>query len=330
MSHPILKAIVLTLLVSPLVQADSSYLEKSEVRDYIDRISVEHSFNKAELQGLFKKISVQQSVLDKMSKPAEKRLEWKDYRRIFMKQDRIDKGVVFMDENKALLDQAEKQFGVPREIITAIIGVETKYGRITGNHPVFESVATLAFDFPRRSKFFTSELTEFLLFAKEEQFNPLEIKGSYAGAMGMAQFISSSYRRYAIDFDGDGKRDLWNSTADAIGSVANYFAEHHWTPGEDVVEPITPKGDDYKGLVEKDLKPVTAQSVLSDNGIAITGKSDGPVRVLLLQGADGEEVWISHHNFYVITRYNHSPLYAMAVFQLAQAINKAAQSEASQ
>lgn len=314
----------MTLLVSPLGQVHASYLDKPEVREYIDRISAEHKFNKAELQGLFKKITVQQSVLDKMSKPAEKRLEWKGYRPIFMKQDRIDKGVAFMNENKELLGRAEEEFGVPREIITAIIGVETKYGRITGNHPVFESVATLAFDFPKRAKFFTTELTEFLLFAKEEQFNPLEIKGSYAGAMGMAQFISSSYRHYAIDFDGDGKRDLWNSTADAIGSVANYFAVHHWTSGEDVVERVSPKGGAYKSLVKKNLKPVTEQSELSENGISITGKSTGPVRVLLLQGADGEEVWISHHNFYVITRYNHSPLYAMAVFQLAQAIKQAA------
>ncbi len=311
--------------MSPLAQVHASYLDKPEVRDYIDRISKEHKLNKAELSGLFKKISVQQSVLEKISKPAEKRLEWKGYRQIFLKQDRIDKGVAFMKENKTLMDRAEEKFGVPPEIITAIIGVETKYGRITGNHPVFESVATLAFDFPKRSKFFTTELTEFLLFAKEEQFDPLSIKGSYAGAMGMAQFISSSYRRYAIDFDGDGKRDLWNSTADAIGSVANYFAVHHWTPGEDVVERVSPKGKAYKNLVENNLKPATEQALLSKSGISINGKSEGPVRVLLLQGADGEEVWISHHNFYVITRYNHSPLYAMAVFQLAEEIKKAAQ-----
>lgn len=304
--------------------AHASYLEREGVRDYIDQISKEHNLGQAELKGLFKKISLQQSVIDKISKPAEKRLQWKQYRPIFLKQDRIEQGVAFMQAHEALLARAEAEFGVPREIITAIIGVETKYGRITGKHPVFASVATLAFDYPPRSKFFTRELTEFLLFAHEEQFDPLTVKGSYAGAMGMAQFISSSYRRYAIDFDNDGRRDLWGSTADAIGSVANYFSEHKWQTGESIVEPIQPTDSRYKPLLNTSLKPSTAQEKLAPHGIEISGDSKGQVRVFALQGKDGEEIWVGHQNFYVITRYNHSTLYAMAVYQLSEGIKKAA------
>jgi membrane-bound lytic murein transglycosylase B len=301
----------------------ANYLQKPEVGQYIDQLSKEHKLNADELKGLFKQISPQQSVIDKISKPAEKRLEWKGYRPIFMKPDRIALGAEFMQKHAELLAQAEQQYGVPKEIITAIIGVETKYGRITGHHPVFESVATLAFDYPPRSKFFKSELTEFLLFAMEEKMDPLSLKGSYAGAMGMAQFISSSYRRYSVDFDGDGKRDLWNSTADAIGSVANYFSVHKWVKGEAIAEPVKPKGNAYKKLLRKSLKPVVKQTQLKKHGIESALKSKGDVSVLSLQGKKGEEVWVGHHNFYVITRYNHSPLYAMAVFQLSQAIKSA-------
>ncbi|MCB1754836.1 MAG: lytic murein transglycosylase B [Gammaproteobacteria bacterium] len=310
--------------LSAMSQAFANYLENPEVEKYIAEISAEHKLGQAELKGLFKKISPQQSVLEKIARPAEKRLEWKDYRPIFLKQDRIEQGVEFMRQNAALLEKAEKQYGVPAEIITAIIGVETKYGRITGDHPVFSSVATLAFDYPPRSTFFRGELTEFLLFAREERFDPLTVKGSYAGAMGMAQFISSSYRRYAVDFDGDGKRDLFNSRADAIGSVANYFKAHKWIKGEAVTERVKISGDALQPLIRDDLKPSVGQQALTAKGVKLNGKSAGDVVVLSLQGSDGEEVWVGHHNFYVITRYNHSALYAMAVYQLSEAIKAAA------
>ncbi len=304
--------------------ANASYLNKVEVREYIDQISKQHYFGAAELRGLFDKISPQLSVLDKISQPAEKRLTWKSYRPIFLKQDRINKGLVFMREHAELLEKAEKEFGVPKEVITAIIGVETKYGRITGKHPVFASVATLAFDYPPRAKFFKKELTEFLLFAAEERFDPLKVVGSYAGAMGMPQFISSSYRQYAIDFDDDGKRDLWNSTADVIGSVANYFKMHHWVKGESIIEKVLPSTSSYKRLLQSGLKPKIDQSDLLALGIKIEGNSNGHVSVMNFEGAEGDEVWVGHHNFYVITRYNHSSLYALAVYQLSDAIKKAA------
>lgn len=307
------------ILLGGLSSVQANYLKSPAVNDFIRELSEESRIKERQLQDLFAKISPQQSVIEKISRPAERTLDWKGYRPIFLKPDRIEKGVAFMEEHAELLDRAEAQYGVPREIITAIIGVETKYGRITGTHPVFASVATLAFDYPPRSKFFRKELTEFLLFADEEGINPLEVKGSYAGAMGMAQFISSSYRRYAVDFDNDGKRDLWNSTADAIGSVANYFSEHRWVPGEAVVERVS-DGQALNSLIQKPLKPAVSQQQVEEKGVKISGKSSGDVRVFDLQGAKGKEIWIGHHNFYVITRYNHSELYAMAVYQLSQEI----------
>lgn len=297
----------------------ANYLENDTVQTYIEEVSSEHNVDAAKLRALFKQISVQQSVIDKMSRPAEKRLTWKQYRPIFLKQDRIDKGIAFMRENAELLQRAEREFAVPKEIITAIIGVETKYGRITGNHPVFSSVATLAFDYPPRSKFFRSELTQFLLLSEEEGINPITVKGSYAGAMGMSQFISSSYRHYAVDFDGDGKRDLFNSTADAIGSVANYFNVHKWKWGEAVVESASvPDNTAYKELISDKLKPASSRQELIQAGFQPKGESSGQLNVMSFEGNEGTELWVGHHNFYVITRYNHSPLYAMAVWQLSQ------------
>lgn len=300
--------------------AYASYLDNAEVRTYIDELTREHNMDRAKLEAWFSAIDKQDSVIEKISRPAEKRLEWKGYRPIFLKEDRIEQGVVFMREHAALLQQAEARWGVPPEIITAIIGVETKYGRITGNHPVFSSVATLAFDYPPRSRFFRSELTEFLQFADEEGFDPLTLQGSYAGAMGMSQFISSSYRRYAVDFDGDGKRDLFGSVADAIGSVANYFAEHGWQTGEAVTERVRVPKSQYQPLLRDGLKPSISRAQLAEADIAVDGQSRGDLLVYTLQGTDGEEAWVGHRNFYVITRYNHSALYAMAVYELSEKI----------
>lgn len=317
-------SLMLSLLISPWLatQASASYLQHPEVNAYIDSLSAEHALDKPRLRALFGQISPQDSVLAKMAKPAERTLDWKAYQRIFLKPDRVAQGVAFMQEHADLLARAEAEYGVPPEIITAIIGVETKYGRITGSHPVFASVATLAFDYPPRSRFFRKELTEFLLFTEEEDIDPLAVQGSYAGAMGMAQFISSSYRRYAVDFDADGKRDLWGSTADAIGSVANYFHVHRWQPNEAVVERVAEpsKQQNYRQLLSQQLKPAVARGALEDVGIPVVGDSVGKLRLFTLQGTKGEELWIGHHNFYVITRYNHSQLYAMAVYQLSQQI----------
>jgi len=303
--------------------ASGSYLEYDSVRKFIDDISAEHQFNPAELKGLFKKIERQDEVIEAMSRPAERVLKWKDYRPIFITDKRIEGGVEFWRTNREVLERAESEYGVPASIIVAIIGVETFFGRYKGRHPALASLATLAFDYPPRSKFFRSELEHFLLLSKEESFDPLAIRGSYAAAMGMPQFISSSYRHYAIDFDGDGRRDLWNNVADVTGSVANYFRRHGWRRGEPVVEKVNPAGDQYENLITSGLKPDVSSEQLLSAGIQLSRPSAGNKSLLRLVGDEGEELWVGHKNFYVITRYNHSKLYAMAVYQLSQLVQTA-------
>ena len=300
--------------------ANASYLDHAEARKFIDEISSRHKFNRAELKGIFRQIERQDSVIEAISKPAERVLQWKDYRRIFITEKRIAAGVEFWREHAKLLQHVENKYEVPAEIIVAIIGVETFFGRYKGKHPALASLATLAFDYPPRSKFFRSELEQFLLLAKEEGLNPLEIKGSYAAAMGMPQFISSSYREYAVDFDGDGQRNLWNNIADVTGSVANYFKRHGWKPGEPVVEQVDVSGNAYQSLLAKKLKPDLNDEQLWNAGIKISRPSSGKKSLYKLVGSDGEEFWVGHKNFYVITRYNHSKLYALAVYQLSREI----------
>ena len=239
------------------------------------------------------------------------------------KDKRIKLGKEFMKEHRHLLDRAEKKTGVPKSLITAIIGVETYYGRYKGGISVFDSLMTLGFDYPPRSRFFRSELEHFLLLVREVGVDVGSIKGSYAGAMGMPQFISSSYRAYAIDFDGDGKRDLWNSTADVIGSVANYFKKHGWQRGGDVVKRASVKGSPNEATRTK-LKPHTNIADFRRQGV-VTKKAyadDVMMTLVTLEGKKGTEYWLGLKNFYVITRYNHSALYAMAVHQLSQELEK--------
>jgi len=204
------------------------FLERESVRQYLSDISAEHPLEQAQLGAWFAQLNPQQSILDAISRPAERVLSWAEYRAIFYTDRRITEGKAFYEAHEALLKNAERQFGVPAHVITAIIGVETYYGRITGKYKVLEALATLAFDYPRRASFFRSELTQFLLLSHQEQWPATQVLGSYAGAMGMPQFIASSYQRYAIDFDGDGKRDLFDNVADVIGSVANSLGVKRW------------------------------------------------------------------------------------------------------
>lgn len=304
------------------------YLERESVRKYIRTVAEEHDLDRHHVAGLFARLTRQQSILDAIARPAERTLSWLEYRPIFMTKKRIHAGRVFMNEHSELLQKAEEQFGVPAEIITAIIGVETFYGRITGSYGVLEALATLAFDYPRRSRFFTSEMTEFIVLSEQEGWATLNIKGSYAGAMGMPQFIASSYQRYAIDFDDDGKRDLFDSPADIIGSVANYLSEHGWVDGAPIAEQWTPKGGISKAmlkLVRESLSPAierdTVKSLGFDSPMLAAGtKGDRPLSVMMMNAEPEQELWIGYRNFYAITRYNHSRLYAMAVFQLGEAI----------
>lgn len=309
------------VLASPLDQQIVS--ERSDVQIFINELSNKHGFNKQQLTSLFQQVKLKQKIIDAISRPAEAK-PWHQYRPIFLTQSRIKEGVAFWNEHREDLMRAEQVYGVPPEIIVAILGVETRYGRYKGSYRVMDSLSTLAFAYPKRAKFFRSELEHYLLLAREEGLDPLDINGSYAGAMGQAQFISSSYRNYAVDFDADGKRDLWHNTIDAIGSVANYFKQHHWQRDGAVTVPAMVGGNHIKVTVQKGIKPHSTVAQLRNKGITPKTKTDANAMAALieLKTRAGQEYWLGLDNFYVITRYNHSPLYAMAVFQLGQAILK--------
>ncbi|MFK7816410.1 MAG: lytic murein transglycosylase B [Gammaproteobacteria bacterium] len=316
--------VVLFFSCSAQVFADNDYLERSEVKKFIDDFSEKNNYPKDSLNELFKNVTTQTSVLEAIARPAEKKKNWEEYRKIFITDKRIKEGLAFWSENAPILAAAEREYGVPPEIVVAIIGVETFYGRYKGKHPVLDSLVTLGFDYPPRQKFFRSELEHFLLLSQEEKLNPIEIKGSYAGAMGKSQFISSSYRHYAVDFDQDGTRDLWGSNEDAIGSVANYFKMHGWKAGEIITVPAEVEGKRYKQLLEKGLKPVASVSELPQYDVTAEHNAAAQQAVALLEfnKNNSDEYWLGFNNFYVITRYNHSHMYAMAVYQLSQKIKK--------
>ena len=275
------------------------------------------------------------AVLEAMSGAAERRLRWDEYRNIFIKPERIEAGVEFIKAHRDAFERAESQYGVPPEVIAAIIGVETFYGRHTGRHRVIDSLATLAFHHPRRGDFFRGELAAFLEITSEQQVDPLTLDGSYAGAMGYPQFIPTSYQAYAVDFDADGMRDLWHNPVDAIGSVGNYFARHGWKGGAPVVSEATgPASQPADVAFNRTEKPYATLESLAAQGIE-PGDSepamDGDTKVipLALDFADGKVAYrLGHPNFYVITRYNHSHLYAMAVTTLAEHIRAALESKA--
>ena len=302
-----------------------SYYGREDVKNFIQYMIDEHDFERTQLKLLFKGVKQQKSVLKAIATPAERKKKWFEYRPIFLKQARIDGGVKFWKENEAYLLQAQQQYGVPPEIIVAIIGVETYYGRLTGKHPVFDSLVTLGFGYPKRAQFFLSELEHYLLMCREEGFDPSKLMGSYAGAMGVGQFISSSYRHYAVDQNQDGKRDLWTSNEDVIGSVANYFMEHGWREHHAVASSAQFKGDASRVDESNTLKPGFKYSQLNKQGfiadMPIGMKEDVSLFVLDISKKK-KEYWIGQHNFYVITRYNHSHMYAMAVHQLSQEIKK--------
>ena len=262
-----------------------------------------------------------QSILDAMSRPAEKTKPWHEYRKIFITPKRIAGGVAFHERYRETLVSVAERTGVPAEIIVAIIGVETYYGRIQGSYRVIDALSTLAFDYPARSPFFTQELIHFLVLSWQSGKDPLALNGSYAGAMGWGQFMPSSYRSYAVDYDGDGIRDIWDNPQDAIYSVANYFRAHGWRQGDTVVVGAAGSAPDAD-LFSAGLRPsVTVEQAVAA-GLAPTAEifTDTLVTPLRFEQIDGNEYWLGLHNFYVITRYNHSAMYAMAVWQLSQAI----------
>lgn len=315
-----LSAVLALLFTGPLAFAvDTS---RPEVREFIDRMVEEHAYERSKLESVLSEAQSQQSILDAISRPAERTLEWHDYRKIFLTRERIDAGAAFWKEHEQELTRISEDTGVPVEILVGIIGVETYFGRITGRYRVLDALATLAFDYPPRSSFFTSELEQFLLLVREERMEAVEATGSYAGAMGRPQFMPSSFRAYAVDSTDDGKRDIWTNWSDVIGSIANYFVRHGWLTDQPVVASAT-LGSQWQGEPpENKLKAEETVTSLSHRGVLFSTQLPGDAKsqLITLTGGDGTEHWVGFHNFFVITRYNRSVMYALAVHQLGQEI----------
>ena len=305
-------------------EAGSTDLDpKSEIEPFVARMAENHGVPARRTRTLLADARVLDSVLEAVRRPAERK-PWYEYRKIFITERRIARGAEFWRQHAHTLTRAAERFGVPPEIIVAIIGVESFYGNHRGRIRVLDALATLGFRYPRRSAFFLSELEAFVLLSGEERLDARGVKGSYAGAMGIAQFISSSYRNYAIDFDGDGSRDLMHSPEDAIGSIANYLSMHGWLPGAAIAVRAEVEGDAFRTLVQQGMKPHASLASIRSNGVRFaTYAADEEQGALLeFEITKGHEYWVGLTNFYVITRYNHSRLYALAVFQLAQRIRE--------
>ncbi len=328
-------AAILLVSVSCSQAADKTLVDvaRPDVSAFIDEMVASHEFNRDALSGVLAKAEIKQSIIKKISTPAERKLGWAEYRKIFITKARIAAGTTFWLENREMLERIHKETGVSIEMIVGIIGVETYYGRITGKDRVIDALATLAFDYPPRSKFFRNELVQFLILAREEEIDPTEPLGSYAGAMGRPQFMPSSFRAYAVDATGDGKRDIWNNWADVAGSVANYFIEHGWRTGEEVVSQATLSGR-WVGPVpepKNTLKATDTVESLSKKGVLFSTDlcADSKGQLLTYEGDDGTEHWVGFHNFFVITKYNHSVMYALAAYQLGQEIASKVAADAS-
>jgi len=317
---------ILGFMIAPVVSAleitNGDYQGRADVAAFVQRMVANSDYSEQELVDLFSQVVKQEHLFEQLDKPAEKELQWYQYRPIFIKQKRISQGVEFWRQHRQLLADVRDKMGVPEEIIVAIIGVESFYGIYRGNDPVFDSLVTLSFDYPRRAKFFTQELEQFLLLVREQGFDARSLRGSYAGAMGMPQFIASSYRGYAIDFDGDGRINLFDSVADIAGSVANYFVKHGWQRGGRVARPLAVIENNSIDEIEPGVKPTYQWQELRQKGLESRFEIDAetPVALVRLEQQGYPEYWVGFQNFYVITRYNHSELYAMAVYQLAKLI----------
>ncbi len=319
---------ILTLALVSILSASCLAQQHPGAEDFAARAASEYNLDQEEIVLLLQDARFKQSIVDAISRPAEGK-PWFEYRPIFITDKRIRGGVNFWRENEVLINQASERFGVDPHIIVAIIGVETFYGRITGGYRVLDALTTLSFYYPDtgndRSGFFSRELMEFVLLGSEEGLPLRDVTGSYAGAMGLGQFMPSSYREYAVDLDGDGRRDLWSSMSDVIGSVANYLHRHGWEYGQAVTHKAEVSEDADMGLVtRRDFKPKLTAAELAGGGFTprIPVDSDMPAAVVRLEEQESDSYWITFENFYVITRYNRSPLYAMAVFELSEAIRE--------
>ena len=321
--------ILLTFFKSFSLAYDKNYSNEIEVEKFINDLVKYESFDKRELNELFSKVEVQNSALKYYLKPKKNDFEvkkkftgsWDRYEKKLLNEKRINLGVDFMKRNKKLLKSAYKKYGVQAEYITAIIGIESFYGEFTGNYPVFAALTTLAFEENRRNKFFKNELKEFLILSKKNKQNPRDVYGSFAGAIGLAQFMPSNFKKLAVDFNNDKKVDL-NNEADAIGSIANYFNKSGWNKYIPVATRVSYKGKRFTKL-KTGFKHKYKRSHLK--GIKPKDKNffyNKRVHLVKLDRKRFDELWYGTKNFYVITRYNRSNYYAMAVHKLAQEIKK--------
>ncbi len=343
-----LKHVISLVSLVLAVHAVGDYSENEKAIALIDGLVEDLDFDRKALVSVLREAKHVPEIIEIMDKPAEA-LYWNEYKDIFLQPERVEAGIEFIRENSEVLKRAEEAYGVEPHIISAIIGVETYYGKFLGKYRVIDALVTLGFDYPRRAEFFSEELRHFLILACEERIKPFdldeschrmndssasgngrsigELVGSYAGAMGYGQFISSSYRNFAVDFDGDGIRDIWTNTTDAIGSVANYFSEHGWVADADILERVSvePAQSDVGDLANEDLKPSKTVSEWRSLGVKSKAADDSLAALFAYRlddekGVERNDYVLGFDNFYVITRYNISRLYARVVYQLAMDI----------
>ncbi len=312
----------------------AGYAGRADVRAFIDEMVADYGFDRAALRHAFAAARFQPRIVEAMQRPLLEPPKWYDYAPPLLSPTRIDGGVAWWSAHAAELGEAEERYGVPAEVIVAILGIESLYGRNSGRYRALDALVTLSFDYPRRASFFQGELKQFLLLARELSVSPEAPRGSFAGALGVPQFMPGSYRAYAVDFDGDGRIDLWENGADIVGSVGNFLARHDWQRGQPVLLPATiaPAGRDaVLRRLDGGISERRTLDAWAADGVTTQAPADlasDPVGLLLLEEktAEGEEsasYWIACQNFYVLTRYNRSRLYAAVVWELARAIKAA-------
>lgn len=329
MSH---RGLAITLLLALSLPSQASAIEVTDYPElgiFIDEMVERHAFDEEALVTLFDRADIRNDILEIIARPGEAQ-PWHKYKTRFLTREHVVRGKKFWNKNQLAIRSAARQYKVPPEIIVAIIGIETNYGRTPGRHRVIDALTTLVLKYPRRKRFFRKELENYLLLTREQKLDPLEIKGSYTGAIGLPQFMPSSYRAYAVDHDGNGSADLVGSRADAIGSVANYFRVHGWTPGDPTLSVPRMEGDLYPWLADIGKQPLFTLEELGRYGVFLkSGKLD-PKRKAALISYDEEshtEYRLVYHNFYVITRYNNSHKYARAVTELGALLKRAMRSK---
>lgn len=320
------RAFTLSLLLFSAMSAAAFDAGRDDVGQFIDEMVAEHGYDRDALTAALGAAESQEKILEAIARPAEKRLTWPEYRAIFVRPDKIAAGVEFWQAHADIIAEVSDATGVTEEMLVGIVGVETNFGQRTGGYRVIDALATLAFDYPPRSKFFRSELEQFLLLVREEDMDPLAPTGSYAGAMGRPQFMPGSFRAYSVDFDEDGRRDIWENWRDVLGSVANYFTAHRWQPGDEIAAPVT-FNDSWQGPVpDNGLSANTTIGELRQQGVEFESSLPDahPARLVTLDRGEGDaEYWVGFHNFFVITRYNRNVMYALAVHQMGQAVAEA-------